>query len=303
MSFHTGSFDGIGVLNTVTVVETRALDDALEIAHAGVDALDAACSRFRDDSELALLNRAGRGIVSPLLRDALEAALGAAAATDGLVDPTVGASMRALGYDRDFDVVVRRGAQPAFEARPAAGWRSVSVDPATSLVELRRGTELDLGATAKSFASDRIATAIATATGSAALVSLGGDIAVAGPAPEEGWPILVGDDSRARDGHGQVVAIRGGGLATSSTTVRRWRAGAAEVHHIVHPLTGAPASEIWRTVSVAAPTCLDANTAATAAVVLGESAVPWLQARGLAARLVRAGGEVVVTGGWPREER
>jgi FAD:protein FMN transferase len=113
--------------------------------------------------------------------------------------------------------------------------------------------------------------------------------------------VLVTDDSRAVDAHGQVVALREGGLATSSTTVRRWRAGQVEAHHIVDPRTGAPAEECWRTVSVAAPSCVRANTAATAAVVLGSHAPRWLAGQGLTARLVRPNGTVETIGAWPAE--
>jgi thiamine biosynthesis lipoprotein len=90
-------------------------------------------------------------------------------------------------------------------------------------------------------------------------------------------------------------------LATSSTTVRRWRAGEADVHHIVDPRSGAPAEEVWRTVSVAARTCVEANTASTAAIVRGEAALAWLERCGLPARLVRRDGTVATTCGWPAE--
>jgi thiamine biosynthesis lipoprotein len=131
------------------------------------------------------------------------------------------------------------------------------------------------------------------------LVSLGGDIAVAGEPPGGGWPVLVTDNHRSEGARGQVVSIREGGLATSSTTVRRWRAGTVELHHIVHPATGAPVAEVWRTVSVAAASCIDANTAATASIVRGDAAPQWLESLGLSARLVRWDGDVVTVGGWP----
>lgn len=299
MSFHSASFEAIGVRNQVTVADEAALPAALALAEAQVAALDDACSRFRDDSELAQLNAAGAASVSPLLLEAILVALRVAAETGGLVDPTVGGSLRALGYDRDFDVVVRAGARPVFGLVPAAGWESVGVDAGASTVRLRPGTELDLGATAKAFAADRIAAAAQLETGCPVLVSLGGDVAVAGDAPPDGWPVLVTDDSRAAAARGQTVAIESGGLATSSITVRRWRAGTVEVHHIVDPRTGAPAGDVWRTVSVAAPTCVDANASATAAIVLGDSAPAWLEARGVAARLVRVDGSEVYAGGWP----
>ena len=299
MTFHSASFEAIGVSNQVTVVDPAALEPALEIARAEVAALDAACSRFRDDSELARLNACGSATVSPLLLTAIDAALHAAELTDGLVDPTVGGQLRALGYDRDLALVLRRGAAPLLERRPASGWRSVRVDRRRSSVQLRAGTELDLGATAKALAADQIAASIQDATGSPVLVSLGGDIAVAGRAPGEGWPVLVTDDSRQAEAEGQVVAIRDGGLATSSTMVRRWRAGTDDVHHIVDPSTGEPAAQRWRTVSATAATCVLANAATTASIVLGDRAPSWLEARGVAARLVRPEGRTVYTGGWP----
>jgi thiamine biosynthesis lipoprotein len=128
-------------------------------------------------------------------------------------------------------------------------------------------------------------------------VSLGGDVAVAGPVPAEGWPVGIADGHRDRD-VAATVALRGGGLATSSTTQRRWRRGGREVHHILDPRTGAPAPVIWRTVSVAAASCVEANTASTAAIVLGATAPAWLWRRRLPARLVRHDGAVVGTCGW-----
>jgi thiamine biosynthesis lipoprotein len=295
----SASFDAIGVTNVVAVTDPEALPHAFASARAAVDALDEACSRFRADSELSRLNERGCGVVSPLLLEFVETALGAAAKSHGLVDPTVGAGMRGLGYDRDLQVLVQGGGAPSFVLVPATGWRSVVVDRARSVVRLRRGTELDLGATAKAFAADRIAAAAHAATGAGVLVSLGGDLAVAGPSPQDGWPVRVTDDHRSDAREGQTVAIRDGGLATSSTTVRRWRAGAHELHHIVDPATGWPVPETWRTVTVAAGMCVDANTAATAAVVRGSDAPAWLERLGLAARLVRPDGSVVRTEGWP----
>ena len=85
---------------------------------------------------------------------------------------------------------------------------------------------------------------------------------------------------------------------------RRSGAGGAcggDAHHIVDPSTGAPAAEYWRTVSVAAATCVDANVASTAAIVMGAPARAWLDDAGLPARLVTAAGDVAVTGAWPAE--
>jgi thiamine biosynthesis lipoprotein len=305
VSYSTASFGALGTSAAVTVLDARALPAALAIVEDELRRIDEACSRFRDDSELVLLNRSA-GVpfaASPLLLEAVVVALYAAARTDGDVDPTIGRALGALGWDSDFTVVVtRRGETPRLRMVPAPGWQRIRIDRREGTVRGPAGVEIDLGATAKALAADRCARLVHTATGSSTLVSLGGDIAVAGAAPAGGWPILVTDDHRSdATAEGQTIAIAAGGLATSSTTVRRWRAGDRELHHIVDPRSGAPAGEVWRTVSVAARSCVDANTASTSAIVRGEGAIAWLERAGLPARLVRPDGTTVRTGGWPAE--
>jgi thiamine biosynthesis lipoprotein len=73
------------------------------------------------------------------------------------------------------------------------------------------------------------------------------------------------------------------------------------MHHIIDPATGAPVESIWRTVSVAAATCVDANIASTAALVRGSSCVAQLAKSGLPARLVARDGRVLRVAGWPAE--
>lgn len=296
------------------VTASLALDQATAILTTGLEDIDEAASRFRADSELSRVNAAGgRPVaVSGLFLDAVEVALRAARLTAGDVDPTVGAAMRLVGYDRDFAVLEPAGPPLRLLARRVPGWQAVTVERRAGTVRVPGGVELDLGATAKALAADRIATQAAEATGAGVLVSLGGDVAVAGVAPEGGWIILVTDDHRQRgpgsdhqdcpgDLAGQVVSIRSGGLATSSTTVRHWQRGERLLHHLLDPATGQPVTGPWRTVSVAAASCVDANTASTAAVVRGSSAPDWLASMGLPARLVRHDGQVVTVGDWPSE--
>ncbi|HEY6055331.1 MAG TPA: FAD:protein FMN transferase [Gaiellaceae bacterium] len=299
----SASFRALGTTAVLWVTDAAGLSPALDALERELDAVDRACSRFRDDSELARLNRAaGRPVpVGPVLLEAVRVALAAAGATGGLVDPTIGRSLRLAGYDRSFPVVAGRDGT-AFRARflPSPGWRQVEVDEAASTIRIPAGVELDLGATAKALAADRAAAAGAEAAGCGVHVSLGGDVAVAGEPPAEGWPVLIADDHAAPlDSPGPVVSVATGGLATSGTTVRRWRAGEAELHHILDPRSGRPASTPWRTVSVAAATCADANAASTAALVLAEAAPAWLAERRLPARLVREDGEVTCVAGWP----
>ncbi len=295
-------FTALGTTAELVVDDPGGLEPARAVLVEELASLDAACSRFRDDSDLTRVNaRAGRwAAVSPHLIEALLAALRAARLTGGAVDPTVGAAVRRLGYDRDFAEVAATGPAVRVTFSRVAGWQTVDVDPARGLVRVPRGVELDLGATAKAWCADRAATRAAALIGRGVLVSLGGDVAVAGPAPAGGWPVAVGEDHRELlDGPGPVVGVHAGGMATSGTTVRRWTRGGVVLHHVVDPATGAPAPPVWRTATVMASTCVDANAAATAVIVRGDRAPSWLARLGLPARLVAADGAVRTLGGWP----
>jgi thiamine biosynthesis lipoprotein len=167
------------------------------------------------------------------------------------------------------------------------------------LLTMPTGLRLDLGATAKAFTADRIAADVADRLGTGVLVNLGGDIATEGPAPSGGWQITVQD--LPEDPAGQVALRAGWALATSSTQRRTWVVEGERRHHIIDPMSGRPAAPVWRTVSVAAPSALTANTYSTAAVVLGEEAVAELSAIGLPARAVTAQGRVITLNGWPED--
>lgn len=279
----------------LAVRDCRALALARHAVEAELAAMDRAASRFRADSELSRANAApGRPhLVSPLLAEAVRIALTAARVTDGLVDPALGRHLAALGYDRSIEA----GPSPAARPVPASapGWLDVVLDG--NLLTVPVGAALDLGATAKALTADRAARRAAELTGSPVLVSVGGDVSVAGGGGP--WEVLVTE--RPAEPAGQAVATYGGGLATSTTLARRWVADGAELHHLLDPRTGRPVNGPWRTVTVAAASCVAANTASTAALVLGAAAVDWLRGHSLPARLVDRAGRVVRVAGWPEE--
>jgi thiamine biosynthesis lipoprotein len=319
-------WEALGTSVVLKVTDAGALEQARAIVERELDAIDRACSRFRADSELSRVNGArGRTIeVAPLLIEALQVALRAAQVTDGAVDPTLGRALVLAGYNRDWELLAppRDDFPPAGESQPAAagadlghpdraphiraevrsGWPTVELDPEHNTVRVPSPIGLDLGATAKAWAADRAAAAVERATGIGVLVALGGDIATAGSAPSAGWRVRVTDDHRSDiDAPGQTVSISSGGLATSSTAVRRWSHRGHTMHHIIDPRTQAPALDTWRTVSVAAADCTDANIASTAALVKAQAAPEWLEGLGLPARLVDPEGRVRTLGDWPRE--
>ena len=295
--------DALGTTAHVAIWPPDRLRPALGAVDGELARLDRAASRFRADSEISRIQaHAGVGgvRVSDDLAEVVGVALAAAAWTDGLVDPTVGAALTALGYDRDFVLVDAQ--QPDLPPMSAAvpGWRSISLDG--RMLRVPPGVRLDFGATAKGLGADWAARAATAAAGrGGVLVSLGGDIATGGEAPYGGWPVLIADGP-GRTYPAQLVRLTGGAIATSSTTCRRWRRAGRLMHHIVDPRTGQPAAGSWQTVSVAAATCAEANAATTAAVVNGDESVGWLAARELPARLVRHDGTVTRLSGWPGAE-
>lgn len=309
------SWQALGTSVELVLSDSGMLAQARAIVERQLDEIDRACSRFREDSELTRVNAsAGRTVqVDPLLAEAVEVALRAAELTGGDVDPTVGAALELAGYDRDWQLLAppRTGERPDSELSDTAprvivtvrsGWEAVELDRDRATLRIPAGVKLDLGATAKAWAADRASRAVHDATGCGVLVSLGGDISTAGPSPAPGWPVHVTDDHRSGpDAPGQRISIAGGGLATSSTTVRRWRHDGRTMHHIIDPSTGSPARTRWRTVSVAAIDCANANIAATAAIVRGPQAPEWLAELGLPARLVDHDGAVLKIGSWPAE--
>ena len=301
----------LGTYVELAVTGAAALERACVLLASELAELDLACSRFRADSELSRANAAAgsRMPASERLRDAVRIALGVAEDTDGLVDPTLGDALVEAGYDRDFadlrdemsDALRRRGVPTRADAtRP--GWTGVRVDDSAGTVLVPRGYSLDLGATAKARGADRAAELIAAELGVGVLVSLGGDVAMAGPPPSPGWPVRTVTTTLGNE-DGETVVLDGGGLATSSPGARRWWRNGQPQHHIIDPRTRRPAESAWTSVTVAAGTCVTANAAATAAVVLGASALLWIGGTGYPCRLVCDDGSVHRIGGWPEPGR
>jgi len=305
-------FRAIGTSCRVLVTDRAAAARAARIAQGALGALDQVASRFRADSELVRLRKDGLPQrISPLLSAVVAAGLRAARLTDGLVDPTVGGALIDWGYDRDLEEVRALGDRSAAgscsapDARgvPARasvpGWRSVRYDETLRLLAVPPGCTLDFGASAKAFAADQIAARIGAETGAGTLVDLGGDIATAGPTPPGGWRIGV---QSATGDVLQTVLGTGQAFATSSTQLRTWSCAAVRRHHIIDPRSGAPAEVVWAQVTVAGSTALEANSASTAAIVLGREAPGWLVARALPALLLGVDGAWRHTSGWAGRE-
>jgi thiamine biosynthesis lipoprotein len=296
----------IGTTAIVAVTEPSSADQAATILREELVAIDVACSRFRDDSEVCALQRAGgrRLEVSALLFDAIAVACDVARRTDGAVDPTVGVAMETLGYDRDYAALGAEDSEHEAPLRPVPGWWTIELDPRRRTVRVPPGTHIDLGASAKALVADRAARRIADSACTGALVSIGGDVATAGVAPDGGWAVGIAPDSSLPvECVDQVVSIETGGIASSSPAVRTWTRRGRRLHHIVDPATGDSVPPFWTLVSASGTSCVDANAVSTAAVVWGARAVPKLVLLGQPVRLVRHDGRVFTVNGWPADLR
>ncbi|ARC58096.1 FAD:protein FMN transferase [Frondihabitans sp. 762G35] len=287
----------------LVVTDAAGIDRARRIADRILRDVELAASRFRDDSEVRrLAGRAAHGVeVGEMMATLVERSLVAARETDGDVDPTLGAVLDGLGYDRDLTMLPRaqHGDEAGFSVSVATprepGWTRIALRD--RILTVPDDIRLDLGATAKAVAADLCATAIADELHCGVLMSLGGDIATAGTSPDGGWSIAVQD--LPQDPRTDITLADGFAVATSSTQKRRWIHDGRQVHHILDPRLGLAAPAVWRSVTVAASSCFRANTLSTAAVVRGRRAVDWLTRQGEPARLVDARGNVIHLNGWP----
>jgi thiamine biosynthesis lipoprotein len=235
-----------------------------------------AFSRFRPDSELSRINRHAHEVVvlSLLFARVTRLVLGAAAATAGRVDPTLGAAIEAAGYDRDFSLLQDdTRADRWIQARPGC-WQRLRLDG--RILYRPRGVLLDLNCVVKAMAVDAALELIA----GDGFVSAGGDIAVRGSL-DVGLP------------GGGTVVVHSSGLATSGSSRRRWMRGGDVRHHLLDPRTGLPACSRWSDVTVAAADCTTADVAAKTAFLLSDDGPGWIEEQGLSARFLAETGELV----------
>lgn len=281
----------------VVVTGTDALAErAVDLAFARVAELEATWSRFVPTSDVSRLNSAN-GHEIPVSPDTVRLVNGmkfAHVATDGAFDPTLVVPLVRLGYDHSLDDPLartelgadldNRGSIDRVQFRDVAGqWHMKS--PV--------GTAIDPGGIGKGLAADIV---IETIVGEAAdspvvgaLVSIGGDVAVAGLAPEgRGWFVDVLDPSKASTT--STVRLERGAVATSSIELRRLSGGTS--HHLIDPRTLESVATGVRGASVIAGTGAWAEAFTKYLVMHGRAALDHLDRLGLAAQIVDGRGVI-----------
>jgi thiamine biosynthesis lipoprotein len=295
MNFHVWGLSG-----TLETEHADAAAYASERLWFWLDAFDTSCNRFRNDSEISILNHRPGDVVpiSATLERAIVASLRAGHATNGLCDPTVLPALLALGYDRDYDDVASRTDLVASSPVLPLGLTAIDLDLENHTVKIAPGCQLDLGASAKALVVDVVADELTSHGG--IVVELGGDVAVRGSGPDGPWVVGV-SDALTITGDEPRISLQHGGIATSSIGTRTWRIGDYIANHIIDPRTGSFTHGTYVTATVTASDCVLANAFATAALLWDEEASYYIAQAGWSARLVRVNGTVEFVGGWSSE--
>jgi thiamine biosynthesis lipoprotein len=239
---------------------------------------EAALSRFRQESELTLLNNSHpeASAVSPILCAVIGESLRAASETDGLVNPLLLEALVAAGYDRPFDPLSTFGGNMVpGGALVVPDWHAIELDRSRCRVRLPSEGKLDLGGIAKGWAADCAAARLDRE--GPVLVDAGGDISAPSPMAD-GSPWPVGVENPFSSGAALVtIALWGGGVATSGRDYRKWISEGRAFHHLIDPRTGKPAETDVLTATVIGPSARRAEAASKAALILGsERGVEWL---------------------------
>ena len=268
--------------STLRLVVVGGDDSTLDALIERIEGLERLWSRFRHDSDINRLNRA-RGHftrVAPETLRLVETMIAGHRATNGRFDPTLLVPVIEIGYDTSVD---GRDATPAVELDLARRGvlAGIEVDHVNSTIRLPIGTALDAGGVGKGLAGDIVVEEFVGHRCLGLLVSLGGDVVVAGEAPESaGWTISILDPTA----HHEIdrVHLARGAIATSSTEIRVFERG----HHLVDPDTLEATRSGVRSASVVAGSGAWAEMLTKWLVVDGTNRLDDLQRLGIAASAV-----------------
>ena len=255
-------------------------------------------SRFRLNSELSRLNRAGSQpiSVSETLWQVFQSALTAEKFTSGLVTPTVANAVLGVGYDRDFKLMVVQTLVPII-SEPAMVFplENVTWDESTRCIYLPEGMQLDFGGIAKGWAAGQVVQRLKHV--GSVLMNCGGDIAMSGPLLDGSpWEVGVFKPFDRSSGYiGMMYFHQGCGVATSATDRRRWMQGGRLRHHIIDPRNGLSAATDVISATVVAPTAVEAEAAAKSVLIRGSvDGLNWLESNpDLAALLILENGQIL----------
>jgi thiamine biosynthesis lipoprotein len=289
------SFHAMGTTITVILPASRFEESAPLIEHLFAR-WEQTLTRFHADSELSCLNQHAGAftVVSPLLFAVLSTAVAAAAATDGVYDPTLLKQLKQAGYDRSFELLPIYQPHSPTHATPGGAWRDITLDAATRCVYVPPEAQIDLGGIAKGMAVDAALESLRERGITSALVNAGGDLGAVGLPPDlDHWPVAIPA--------GVTIELYQGAMATSGQTHRHWHQGEQIRHHLIDPRTGTSAQSSIQTATVVADRCVQAEVAAKVVFILGVAdGMSFLKRHRMEGMVMLDNGACEMTGDWPR---
>ena len=290
---------------SVDVVVVGGPAGLLDLARSSIDHLERRWSRFLPDSDISRLNHAAGSPVhtDPATVVLLQAMLDGWRATQGLFDPTLLAPLVNLGYGASWHDPTSVTSLP-HGALLRGDLEALLIDPVHNVVTAPKGMCLDAGGIGKGLAADLVVAALLDEGAAGASVSIGGDVALRGRAPNTGgWLIGIADPLIPADTDievGQLTMIEGG-VATSGTLRRRWQGAAGEpVHHLLDPATGRPARHACELVAatVVAGSAAWAEVWTKVVMVRGTVMLARLDEFGLGAQVTYADATTAANAAW-----
>ena len=286
--------------STVHVIVVGGSLRLLDVAREVIEALESRWSRFRATSEVSRLNDAGGRslLVSGETVGLVTRALEGARVTGGLYDPTVLGDVMRAGYDRSFELLQPDAGRGSSSFR--SGYGAIEVDEPRSTVRLPAGVGFDPGGIGKGYAADILATQILSDGAAGVCANIGGDVRVAGDAPDgSSWPVAI--EHPFDPGRMEVVAIRDGAVATSTRTRRAWGGTGDRRHHLIDPASGRPVWNGVASTTAIAAEAWQAEVMAKAAFVAGiAEGLHLLAATGTDGLLIDDEGAVYPSAGFER---
>ena len=286
----------------VDVVIVDGSPDLLYLARVSIEHLERRWSRFLPDSDISRLNHAAGSTVhiDPATVVLLRAMIDGWRATHGAFDPTLLAPLVGLGYAASWHDPAVVTSLP-HDALRRSDLERLSLDAQLNLAGIPAGSCLDAGGIGKGLAADMVVGHLLASGARGALVSIGGDVAVRGAAPQDGgWLVGVADAMNPDLEIAQLGLVLGG-VATSGTLRRSWRSpDGTQRHHLLDPVTGQPVRHEREivAVTVVAGTAAWAEVWTKAVMVRGAMMLPVLDRLGLGVHLAYADGSIAVNDSW-----
>lgn len=286
----------MGGHGTVTLV--GGTEQLLDDTWGFINRCEELWSRFRESSDITRLNWAeGKPVeVDHLTVTLLEAMMLGAELSAGAYNPTLLPDVLALGYETSQVDTSVTSTLPASAKAPG---NLAGITIADTIITLPVGTTLDPGGIGKGLAADLAAQFALTNGAQGVMVELGGDIAVAGTAPDSvAWRLGV-EDPFGETEHLTVVRLSAGGVVTSSQRKRRFGTSKNPTHHLVDVSTHHSAQTSVQTVTVLAATAARAEAIAKAGFMRDpQDFLNWLPSVGAAGMVVLENRDVECSDNW-----